>query len=150
MSDWIIWMALAGSMLVLEMFTGTFYLLMIGIGLTAGGLAALSGMGVPIQFLLASLVGVVTTYMLRRSRHGRSSHIAATRDPNVNLDIGQVLLVDKWNSAESGVHTARAMYRGAMWDIELQEGSVAQSGMFVIREIKGSRLIVANARSHGH
>jgi hypothetical protein len=35
------------------------------------------------------------------------------------------------------------MYRGALWDVELAPGVTATPGQFVIREVRGSRLIVA-------
>ena len=37
------------------------------------------------------------------------------------------------------------MYRGAQWDVELAPGSAAAAGEFKIVEVRGSRLIVANA-----
>ena len=43
MTDWMIWFAAACVLVILEMATGTFYLLMIAIGAAAGGIAALSG-----------------------------------------------------------------------------------------------------------
>lgn len=42
MADLIIWFALAGVLAVAELFVGVFYLLMISLGLVAGGIAALS------------------------------------------------------------------------------------------------------------
>jgi membrane protein implicated in regulation of membrane protease activity len=150
MSDWMIWMLTAGVLIVLEMFTGTFYLLMVAIGLAAGGLAAVAGAGGPLQLVLASIVGVLATFALRRSKLGRVSRTDAARDPNVNLDIGQTVSVSEWQSAGGGMHTARAMYRGAMWDVELQEGAQVQAGRFVIREIRGSRLIVGDNGSNSN
>ena len=38
---------------------------------------------------------------------------------------------------------ARVPYRGAQWDVELLPGHHARPGSFVIREIRGSRLLVA-------
>ena len=37
MDDWVNWMIGAGILVVAELFTGTFYLLMIAIGLACGG-----------------------------------------------------------------------------------------------------------------
>jgi membrane protein implicated in regulation of membrane protease activity len=142
---WIIWIVLAGIVVVLEMFTGTFYLLMVGIGLAAGALAAFAGAGGTLQFILAAVVGIVATYALRRGKFGKASRFDAARDPNVNLDIGQTLMVGEWHHFGAERYTARASYRGAMWDVELQQGGVAQPGVFVIREVKGSRLVVANS-----
>jgi membrane protein implicated in regulation of membrane protease activity len=144
-----LWIGLAGVMVILEMFTGTFYLLMVGLGMTAGGLAALTGAAGSMQLVVASVIGILATYALRRSKFGNVSRTDAARDPNVNLDIGQTVTVSEWQSV-GGLYTARTVYRGAMWDVELQQGASAQPGPFVIREIRGSRLIVAGNSSNNN
>lgn len=144
MSSWIIWTVLALAVVILELFTGTFYLLMIAIGLLAGAVAALLGMGVPVQFIAAAMVGVIATYVLYNSRLGKIQKTDAARDPNVNLDIGQTLHVAKWKLEAGSPPVARVMYRGAQWDIELAPGGVAEAGQFIISEVRGSRLIVTN------
>jgi len=147
MTDWIVWFALAGILVVLEMFTGTFYLLMVAIGFAAGGVVALAGAGVALQLVVAALAGVIATYGLRRSKWGKTAKRDAQRDPDVNLDIGQTLVVEEWLEANGGVPTARAMYRGAMWDVELEAGAAGRPGRYVIREVRGNRLVVAEAGS---
>lgn len=137
MADWIMWLIAAGAVLILELFTGTFYLLMVAIGMAAGALVALARIDLPGQLLVAALVGVVATLLLRRSRFGRSAKVDAAADPNVNMDIGQTVHVTEWQD-----HTARVMYRGALWDVELEAGAVAAPGVFRIHEVRGSRLIV--------
>jgi membrane protein implicated in regulation of membrane protease activity len=144
MTDWIVWLLLAGVLVIFELFTGTFYLLMIAIGFAAGALAALLGIANPLQYILATVVGVVATYALRRSKLGKFNQTDAARDRNVNLDIGETLRVEEWQQSGDHRNTARAMYRGAMWDIELAPDTQAQAGLFTIREVRGSRLIVAN------
>jgi membrane protein implicated in regulation of membrane protease activity len=141
MTDWMAWFSLAGVLVIIEMFTGTFYLLMIGIGLAAGGVAAWVGLGSSAQLVVSALVGIAATTALRRGRVGKLAKRDPARDPNVNLDIGQTLEIDHW----SGTNSARTMYRGAMWDVELEQGGNARPGVFVIREIRGNRLIVANS-----
>lgn len=140
MAEWMIWFILVGVVVILEMFTGTFYLLMIGIGLAAGGVTALVGASDGAQLVVAAIVGSIATYGLRRSKWGRTARREVARDPNVNLDIGQTLVVDAWSG-----NAARTTYRGAQWDVELEHGARAQPGVFVIREVRGSRLIVANS-----
>lgn len=148
MTDWMGWFGLAGALVILEMFTGTFYLLMMAIGFSAGGLAALSGLAGEAQLVLAAIVGIIATYGLRRSRWGKRGRNDAARDPNVNLDIGQTLIIDDWSGETGQTQTTRAMYRGALWDIELESGAVARPGSFIIREVRGNRLIVANSGSN--
>lgn len=138
MTSWMLWLAFAGALIILELFSGTFYLLMIALGTLAGAAAAFWGASQELQVLLAAVVGAVATALLRRSRPRRSD---ATHDPNINLDIGQTLHVPHWHPDHA---TARVMYRGAMWDVDLAHGAVARPGQFVIREIRGSRLIVSN------
>jgi membrane protein implicated in regulation of membrane protease activity len=143
MADWMGWLAMAGVLVILELFTGTFYLLMIAIGLAVGGIVALAGAGWPLQAIVAGVVGVVATGLLHRSRFGRPARHDATRDRNVNLDIGQRVTVPAWDNGR-----ARVMYRGALWDVELGQGATAHPGDFRIVEVQGSRLVVANAAAH--
>ncbi|WP_426078848.1 NfeD family protein [Janthinobacterium sp. PSPC3-1] len=139
MADWTGWFIAGGLVLILELFSGTFYLLMIAIGMSAGALAALAGANGPLQGLCAAVVGVAATLLLRRSRSrfGKAARRDAAQDPNVNLDIGQSVAVAHW---VDGV--ARVMYRGALWDVELMPGSDTQAGQYTIRAVRGSRLIV--------
>src|SRR4051794_37166610 len=107
MSIWIMWTVLALAVVILELFTGTFYLLMIAIGLVAGALAALLGMGASVQFITAGVVGVIATYVLYNSRLGKIQQTDAARDPNVNLDIGQTLHVAEWKLEAGSPPSAR-------------------------------------------
>jgi len=139
MSDWSMWFGAAGLIVILELLSGTFYLLMIAIGVATGGAAAWLGAGSEVQLLVAAVVGVLATAALHRSRYGyRARQVDAARDPGVNLDIGQTIQVPEWQDG-----MARVMYRGALWDVELAPGAPAAPGQFVIREVRGSRLIVA-------
>jgi len=142
MSDWISWLVIAGIVVVLELFSGTFYLLMISIGLCAGALVAAIGWSMEFQLIAAALVGSIATILLRRSRFGTRSKVDTHRDPNVNLDIGQSIQVSEWKNTAAGSYTARSMYRGAQWDIACTSAAEPQPGLFKIVEIRGSQLIV--------
>jgi membrane protein implicated in regulation of membrane protease activity len=142
MTDWAIWFVLAGVLVGAELFTGTFYLLMIALGMAAGGVAALCGALVEWQLLAAAIIGIAAVLLLRRSRFGRLRKTDARHDPNVILDIGQTVEVAAWQEQGSH-HVARVPYRGALWDVELETGHRALPGIHVIREIRGSRLFVA-------
>lgn len=135
-----LWFGVAGLTIVLELSSGTFYLLMVALGMLAGGVVALLGVGLPGQFVVAAVVAGVAVWLLRRSRFGRRrirGDIA--QDASVNLDIGERLQVAQWQPDGR----TRAMYRGAEWDVELQPGEPAQAGWYEIRAIRGTRLYVA-------
>ena len=148
MAEWMIWLVLAGAVVVLELFSGTFYLLMIAVGLIAGAAVAYAGGTLEVQLIVAAVVGLLATIILRRSKLGKISHTDSARDPNVNLDIGQAITIDAWHGtpAGGGRPTARVMYRGALWDVELAHDGPAVPGQYVIRAMQGSRLIVSSHR----
>lgn len=141
MNQLMVWMVAGGLLVALELLTGTFYLLMIAIGAAAGALCAFMGASLSTQYVVASAVAGVAAFALRKTKYGSfEKRGAAQRDRNVNLDIGERLRVESW-SAQGTAHVSRCSYRGAQWDVELLEGQPV-AGMFEIREIQGSRLLV--------
>ena len=73
MNDTTMWWVLAGTLVALELATGTFYLLMLGLGAVAGALAAMAGYNNSTQLVAAALVGGAGALLLghrdRRTRH---------------------------------------------------------------------------------
>ncbi len=138
MDSYIGWFVVAFGLLVAELLSGTFYLLVISIALAAAGIAALAGASIAFQFVVAAAIGIGGSVWLRTTRFGKRLHERGD-DRVQNMDIGQSLRVENWTAAR----TARANYRGAVWDVELAPGEQPASGEFVIREIQANRLIVA-------
>lgn len=135
-----IWFGLAVLALIGEIANGTtFYLLLVAVGLAAGGVAALAGWNIEAQLLICCGVALAGLFILRRTGVLKKREVDATRNADVNLDIGQVLRVDAWDAGG----TARAQYRGASWQVELAPGYPPQGGEFVITAVRGSSLIVA-------
>jgi len=136
------WWVGAGVLITAELMTGTFYLLMIALGFLAGVLAYFLGAPLDLQFAVAAAVALLAVIALRRSRFARRRRgIDASRDPGVNLDIGQSLSVVSWRDRR-----ARAMYRGAEWDVELAPGEPEDARLYEIKAVRGSCLIVAARR----
>lgn len=142
MNDAMVWLGLAGILVILEIFSGTFYLLMIAVGMLAGAMAAWFGLSNPLQMLCVAIVGVTGVLLLRLRRRTPESSGDPSRDPGINLDIGQTVRIDEWSGPQAGVYVARASYRGADWDVELERGAEASPGLHMIRAVQGSRLIV--------
>jgi membrane protein implicated in regulation of membrane protease activity len=133
---WVWWIA-ALAMLIAELFTGTFYLLVIAIALAAGGLVGFFDASFAAQFVTAAAVGFAGAIILRKSRFGKPERVDSARDVNVNIDIGNVVRVDAWD--EHG--RARVAYRGAQWDV-LLAGGERVAGEYVIKEVRGATLVV--------
>lgn len=141
MADSTLWWIITGVLVALELATGTFYLLMLAIGATAGAIAAHSGLGHSGQMSTAALIGglaVFACYLARRRRPGDPSPRA---DRAVNLDVGEIIQIDEW-SADG---TAAVRYRGAQWTAVNRGPTPAQAGRHRVVELEGSRLIVVPA-----
>ena len=142
-----IWWLLAGAFVVAELLTGTFYLLMMALGLVAGALAAHAGLGVTAQVLIAALVGggAVVAWHLRRSQQPKPLSASANRD--VNLDIGGEVMVAEWRSDG----TALVKFRGANWTaVAAQPSDSTQAGLFTITELHGNRLTLSKSPTPAH
>jgi membrane protein implicated in regulation of membrane protease activity len=107
-----IWWLFAGTFVIAELLTGTFYLLMLGLGFAGGALAAHAGLGVGWQYLITSLTGelLVILCYLKQSKQSSGKNAQQT-NPAIHLDIGSVVDVDEWSS----LGTANVQYRGANW-----------------------------------
>lgn len=150
MAQWMVWMAVAGVLVTLEIFSGTFYLLMIAVGAGAGAIAAYAGLDTPAQLVVAAVVGIAATVALNRSKLGKGSRVNAARDPNINLDVGQMITIDVWQHPVGGRASARARYRGALWNVEYIGTDIASAGVHEISEIRGSCLLVMKPSGKTH
>ena len=138
MDSYIVWFVVAFGLLVAELLTG--HVLSAGHRDRAGGgrLRRARGRALALQFIVAAAIGLGGSIWLRSTRFGKRLHERG-EDLIQNMDIGQSLRVEHWTPAR----TARASYRGAVWDVELAPGEQPAGGEFVIREIHANRLIVA-------
>lgn len=137
MAIYVYWFLLAVALLGVEMVTGTFYLLMISIAMAVGGFAALFGLGFPTQLVLAALAGVAGIVLLRK----RKSVLVEDADSQ-NMDIGHAVKILSWR--EDG--GARVFYRGAEWDAELGSPDAAHEGIFYIKAMRGSMIILTHQK----
>ena len=138
MADSTIWWLLTGTAVAMELLTGTFYLLMLAIGLAAAAIVANAGAGMTAQLVTAAILGggAVAAWHLKRGRRPDEPPAQANRD--VNLDVGETVQVHEWNADG----TATIKYRGANWTAVALDGVVHGTGAHKVREVVGSRLVV--------
>jgi membrane protein implicated in regulation of membrane protease activity len=135
MSDYWMWWIAGAALIAAELVTGTFYLLVIGLALVCGGVAAWLGAAVPVQWLIAAALGVVGTVLLQRWKRG----LAAGTPPQQGLDIGQMVQVQSWGPAG----TARVAYRGSTWDAEVATPDTPHTKTMDIAGMRGSVLLLS-------
>ena len=133
-----IWFGLAAVALIGEISSGTFYLLLVALGLSAGGIAAWLAADFEWQLVACAVVALLGLLVLRRTGVLKKREIDAGRNADVNMDIGQTVEVEAWS--EAGL--ARVWYRGAHWQAELAAGQPAHGGEHVITELRGTRLVL--------
>src|SRR3569832_825034 len=99
MAESTVWWLLAGAAVAVELMTGTFYLLMLAVGMAAGAVAAHAGAGIAVQSLVAAAAGggAVAAWHMLRGKTPDEAPASANRD--VNLDIGEAVNVDIWAAA---------------------------------------------------
>jgi membrane protein implicated in regulation of membrane protease activity len=138
------WWVAAGVVVAAELATGTFYLLMIALGLAAAAIAAHLGLASSAQIVVGALVGALATatWHWKRAHAPRSAPAAQNRD--VNLDIGERVHVVAW--AHDG--TARVQYRGTQWSARLQPGAPQVAGPHRVAAVEGNWLVLAPADAH--
>lgn len=131
-----LWWLLAGGVIVAELLTGTFYLLMLSLGLAAAALAAHAGFGLVVQIWVAALVGggaVVGWYFVKQRSKTSETYNAAN-----DLDIGETVMVERW--FPDG--TTRIKYRGADWTALHRPGNIPVAGPHRVAEVLGNRLVI--------
>src|SRR3954466_13016379 len=86
-----VWWLLTGAAVAVELATGTFYLLMLAIGLVAGALEAHAGAAAAIQFVVAAVIGGGAVTALHLQRRNSAPSGPSQANPDVNQDIGEIV-----------------------------------------------------------
>ena len=134
-----VWWVAAGAAVAVELATGTFYLLMVALGLAAAAVAAHLGASTSVQIIAAALVGGGATAVWHWRRFNQPSTAPAHENRDVNLDIGERVNVAAWASDR----TARIAYRGSTWTARLAPGAAPTVGEHRIVAVEGNWLVVA-------
>lgn len=125
MQDYLVWTVIGFSLVIIELMTGTFFLLVIGVGALAGALAAWLGVPFIGQVAAAGIVGGFGTWWVQ---HWHAGHRTDGDQANA-IDIGQSVTVANWVNQAEG--TLRIKYRGADWDARVKPGDVAANAIGV-------------------
>jgi membrane protein implicated in regulation of membrane protease activity len=123
MEHYLSW-AIVGLVLVItELLSGTFYLLMLGLAAFGAALAAWLGFDFGVQavaFLVVSGAGCYAVHAYRAKN-------SAQQMPSI--DAGQPASFESWVDQAAGL--ARVRYRGASWDARLEGEAALQPGAVV-------------------
>jgi len=141
MEDWLVWTVAGFALVIAELVTGTFYLLVVGLGAFAGAVVAWLGMGEVFQAVVSGLIAVVGAYAVNRW------HKSQPRMPEGSnfLDRGQPVVLEGWANESAAI--ARVKYRGTTWDARMARADLhpAPGTTLYIEGQDGNTLVVAAA-----
>lgn len=136
MAAYLFW-AIAGFVLIIaELLTGTFYLLVFGVAALAGALVAWLGGEFWLQVVVTAATVLVGIYLVHR---WWQSHPKESGGQN-SLEVGQTVVFESWVNQASG--TARVKYRGASWDAKVS-GDPSAGGVLTITATEQGVLLVS-------
>ena len=135
----LVWAIVGLGLVIVELLSGTFYLLMLGVAAFGAAGAAWLGYDFAVQLIVGAVVAGVGCYAVRLYRAKNKA------DQTVPIDAGMPASFERW--IDSGARLARVRYRGASWEAQVQEGDGVQPGSTVyVLEIDGNTLKVAKNR----
>jgi membrane protein implicated in regulation of membrane protease activity len=138
MDAYLLWLIIGIVLIIVEMTTGTFYLLVLGIAALAAAAAAWFGQSFWVQAVISAAVAVAGVILVNRYR---SKNTPATKQ---SLDVGQSVTLDSWISEVDGV--ARVNYRNAQWEARVTGERTPGGKVFYIHAVAGNTLMVSSAR----
>jgi membrane protein implicated in regulation of membrane protease activity len=134
------WAIFGLALVVVELLTGTFYLLVLGIAAFGAAAAAWAGMGFPVQSVVAGAIAAIGCYGVHVYRAKNSTQQMAP------IDAGQPAKFESW--IDPGARLARVSYRGAPWDARIDGAEAPEPGAIVyVQGTDGNTLKVSTRRA---
>ena len=139
METYLVWLIAGFGLLIAELVTGTFFLLVLGIAAFAGSATAWFGLGFWVEASCAATVAVAGVFWVRQQRK-------ILQQPDMaSLDVGQAVTLESWVSREQGA--ARVTYRNTQWDAEVEgEREFDRGQVLFIHAVDGNTLKVAKRK----
>jgi membrane protein implicated in regulation of membrane protease activity len=134
------WLIAGIALIVAELLTGTFYLLVLGIAALIAAAVAYGGGTFVVQVIVAGAIALAGIFWIRARKQ------ALAVRPVPGLDIGQPVTLDSWVNRED--RRARVKYRDALWDAVVEGDFRGEAGeVFYIRAAEGNTLRVGKHKA---
>jgi len=130
------WAILGLALVITELVTGTFYLLMLALAAFGAGGVAWFGHAFPVQAVVAAVVAAAGCYGVHLYR----AKTGAQKMPQI--DAGMPASFENWTDASA--RRARVRYRGTSWDARVEGADALEPGapLYVVAT-EGNTLTVA-------
>ena len=139
MDAYLVWLLVGLALVIVELLSGTFYLLVLGVAAFGAGAVAWFGGGFAMQSIAAAVVALVGAYFVHAYRARNAAQQMAP------IDAGQPASFESWVDQQGGL--ARVRYRGASWEARLAGDAALQPGALVyVLAAEGNTLKVSSKR----
>lgn len=139
MEVYILWLLLGFGLMIVELLTGTFYLLVLGISAFGGAAAAYLGQEFPVQIMSTAVLAATGSWLvhLYRVKNGQ---------PRMrSIDYAQPVVFESW--MDEGERLARVRYRDAPWEAKVEgDAQIRTGGTLYIVVASGNTLTVSKTR----
>jgi len=135
------WAILGLTLVIVELVTGTFYLLMLGVAAFGASAAAYFGLDFPVQAIVAAVVAAGGAYAVHVYRAKNAQQQMAP------IDAGQPANFESW--IDQGARLARVHYRGASWDARVEGEPAPEPGAIVYILATDGNTLKVTARRPG-
>lgn len=141
MELWVLWVIVGLVLVIAELVTGTFYLLVLGVGAFAAAVVASVGANTLIQALVGGAVAIGGAWFVH---HWHEAHRRKDEGRANFLDRGQPVVLEGWANEAAGL--ARVKYRGTSWDARLAAASRPTPGATLyIEGQEGQTLVLVDS-----
>lgn len=139
MELYLVWLLVGFALVIVELLTSTFYLLMLAAAAFGGALVAFLGQGFEVQVIVAAAIAAAGCYGVHLYRAKNS------KQQMVSVDAGQPANFETWIDQGGGL--ARVRYRGASWDAHIDgEGTLQPGALLYVTRTEGHTLKVSRQR----
>jgi membrane protein implicated in regulation of membrane protease activity len=139
MQPYLTWLLIGFGLIIVELLTGTFYLLMLGIAAFGAAAVAYFGQGFEVQVIVAVAVASAGCYGVHvyRAKHSKQQM--------ASVDAGQPANFESWIDQGGGL--ARVRYRGASWDARVDgQGELEPGALLYVKNLEAHTLYVSRQR----
>ena len=133
------WVIVAMVLVITELLSGTFYLLMLAVAAFGAAGAAYLGQAFPVQCIVAAVLAAAGCYGVHVYR------AKSTPQRMAPIDAGMPASFETW--LDAGSRLARVRYRGAIWDARVEGTEAIEPGATVfVLAADGNTLKVTKSR----
>jgi|SRR3989304_4642765 len=120
MDNYLIWVLVGFGLMIVELLSGTFYLLVLGLAAFGAAAVAFFGLSFPIQAITATVGAAVGSWLVHLYR------VKNSQQQMQSMDYAQPVKFEAW--VDQGARIARVQYRGAPWEARVEGDVQVETG----------------------